>query len=293
MLGFNEVIDTICSSNNEVINTIRSSGNEVIDTIRVTSNEVIAAFHISQICDERKASFVGNGLHVQIYPDKDYPFTRFTIANDKGAMFDEHLYCSHLALGKLLTEYKFENILEIGSRNGCAARAFAFAGKNITTVEIAEGFEAQYNMDYLDAKFEQPFDAIWCSHVLEHQRHIGKFCEKLFSDLKEGGVLAITVPENPTTLMLGHCITFTSLHLIYHLILAGFDCSEACVRQYDYNISCIVTKKSNGIPPLTYAAHPNDIPDLPRFFPSAISNAFTSGWHADGRAMSKAKYNWE
>ena len=37
MLGFNEVIDTIRSSNNEVINTIRSSDNEVINTIRAST----------------------------------------------------------------------------------------------------------------------------------------------------------------------------------------------------------------------------------------------------------------
>src|SRR5690606_11983151 len=108
-------------------------------------------------------------------------------------------------------------------------------------------YDATFSGDYLDLRLEQPIDAIWCSHVLEHQRHVGKFCDKMFDDLRDGGALALTVPVDLSPLVMGHCSIFTAGHVLYNLVLSGFDCSEAAVKLYDQQLSVLLRKKANGI----------------------------------------------
>jgi len=50
-------------------------------------------------------------------------------------------------------------------------------------------------------QFDTPFDAIWCSHVLEHQLNVNLFLTRIHSDLKEGGILGITVPPAKDTIV--------------------------------------------------------------------------------------------
>lgn len=70
----------------------------------------------------------------------------------------------------------------------------------------------------------------------------------MFDDLRDGGVLALTVPfDLGTNFTFGHCNSFSPLGLLYNLVLAGFDCREASVKCYNYNIGILVRKKYNGI----------------------------------------------
>ena len=114
--------------------------------------------------------------------------------------------------------------------------------------EIAPGYDADYKCDYLDVEFDTQFDAIWCSQVLEHQRNVGFFLNKIYDDLKEGGVLALTVPfESGPHLNFGHCNHFNPLILIYHLVMAGFNCSDISLLNYNCHIGVILNKRSNQI----------------------------------------------
>jgi len=241
---------------------------------------------------ETLAIYTGNGITVKITPQEQYPFTHFRVESASG-VFDEPLLYSHLGLARLITEYDFTNIIEIGSRNGVAARVFSFLGKEVHTVEVHEGYEASYTGDYVDIQFPMPVDAIWCSHVLEHQRNVGRFCEKLHDDLKEGGILALTVPTSLSPLLIGHCNIFTPLHLMYNLILAGFDCSEAKIKCYDWQMTVLVRKKSNGIPRIGFATthyspsvqsdpEIGSNPRLLQFFPMQIADKFTPAGHIWG-----------
>ena len=247
--------------------------------------------------DEREFTCSFKDGLVTIRPNETYPFTVISIRSGERE-FEESLYYSHQALARLIAEYEFSNILEIGSRNGTAARAFEFLGKEVTTVEIATGFEADHQDDYLQVDFGKQFDAIWCSHVLEHQRHAGKFLEKLYRDLKEGGVLALTVPSALSPLMIGHCNIYTPLHLIYNLVLAGFDCSEVKSKCYDWQFSIILKKQSNNIPSMSVAAEHmgidrkdnSYIPHLLNFFPPQISSRMTKDGHIWGEIDS---INWD
>ncbi len=183
--------------------------------------------------DERTAGFTGNGLAVTFTPREPYPFTNIRIEDADGDVFEEELKYSHLGLGRFLTGFDFTTMLEIGSEAGVAARAAAFAGKKVTTCEILDTYDASFSGDYLDLGVSEPFDAIWCSHVLEHQRYLGRFLDKMFDDLKDDGVLAVTVPAALSPLLHGHVNIFTPGLLLYNLICAGFDCADAQIKTYD------------------------------------------------------------
>ena len=62
--------------------------------------------------------------------------------------------------------------------------------------------------------------------------------------------------------------------LLYHLVLAGFDCSrDLWIRQYDYNIGIIVRKRS--IPSLSFPVDlcmdTGDLQKLAKFFPEDLN----------------------
>jgi hypothetical protein len=170
-----------------------------------------------------------------------------------------------------------------------------FAGKEVYSIEVQENYAAKYTGDYLDVRLDEPVDAIWCSHVLEHQRHVGRFCEKMFDDLRDGGVLALTLPTELSPLVMGHCNIFTPGHVLYNLVLAGFDCAEAAVKTYDLQFSVLLKKKANGIPRLSFALTPfaedgvGFHPNLYSYFPPHFRDSFTPGGQAWGEVEA---INW-
>lgn len=182
---------------------------------------------------------------------------------------------------KLVSDYKFNTILDIGAGNGDATRYLKSNNKKVTSLDIGHyhTFTPDIKDNYENVNFNKKFDAIWCSHVLEHVKNIGKFLDKIFFDLKIGGVLAITVPPLKHDFVSGHLNLFNTATLLYHLVQAKFDCSKASGKVYGYNISIIVKKKE--------AVFSNDeyqFEKLKKYFPFEI-------WqNIDGRVMN---FNWQ
>lgn len=170
------------------------------------------------------------------------------------------------ALEKVLT-MQFESVVDIGSGDGKHAKVFAAFGKDVTTVSLIP--PADVIGDYLEA-WIRPVDCIWACHVLEHQRNPGAFLDKCFSDLKDDGILAVTVPPQKPELVGGHLTVWTLGRLLYNMILAGFDCSKAIVMEYGYNISVIVRKEKAFLPELNMDF--GDIELLERFFPFPVKH---------------------
>ena len=195
------------------------------------------------------------------------------------------------ALDKLLSAYSFDSVLDIGLGEGLHAEVFRRFGKRVTAVDFggSEYYQGRVSDahrigDYLEMSFEEPFDCIWCSHVLEHQRNVGAFLEKIHTDLREGGVLAITVPPRKPNIVGGHVTLWNAGLLLYNLVLAGFDCSEARVKQYDYNISVLVRKKSVDVDTLGLTFDIGDIERLAHLFPFPAKQDFDGdiaelGWN--------------
>lgn len=165
------------------------------------------------------------------------------------------------ALTKFISICKKENlstILDIGAgKNEPHAKEMRKNGLKVDTVDFfpASTVKGDYNQIQLD----KHYDGVWCAHTLEHQLNVNNFLTKVFRDTKVGGLVCITVPPWKDVIVGGHVTFWNAGLLMYNMVLAGFDCSEAMVKTYGYNISVIVRKKPFNVPKLTY-----DTPDVKR-----------------------------
>lgn len=175
----------------------------------------------------------------------------------------------------------FDTVLDIGSGDGVHALAFAQQGRRVTTISLRR--PADVLADYCEHEFAEPFDCLWASHVLEHQPDPGRFLRKCHRDLRDGAILAITVPPMKDEIVGGHVTVWNAGLLLYQSILAGFDCAEAAVKSYGYNVSVIVRKRGIELPAL--AMDEGDIERLARFFPLPVAQGF------DGH-IREANWQW-
>jgi SAM-dependent methyltransferase len=156
-----------------------------------------------------------------------------------------------LALHKLLAEYDFSTVLDIGSGGGDHAAIMAEAGKQVTAIDYGTSYyyrKGATNLqvtigDFAKHGFERQFDCVWCSHVLEHQLNVQSFLIKVKDALRPDGILAITVPPLKHTIAGGHVSLWNGGLLLYRLVLAGFDCSEARILRYGNNVSALLRKR--------------------------------------------------
>lgn len=152
---------------------------------------------------------------------------------------------------------KLENLLDIGTGNGNAARAFRDAGVKVTAtgydvdayvddVEAAfEGIRLVQNVDICDMhQFEDnSFDAIWCAHVLEHVFDTARALEEVKRVLKPDGYFFVSVPPFKHNVVGGHVNPGWNLGiLMYVLAASGFDLSHGAFIRHGYNITAIVRK---------------------------------------------------
>lgn len=186
----------------------------------------------------------------------------------------EGLFMAEAAFDRLLADYEFQSVLDIGSGEGLHAQRFREAGKTVVTLDASDHWRSRADIKkpFLECGFTEKFDAIWCSHVLEHQLNVNLFLVGLFDTLKPGGILALTVPPWKTTIVGGHLTIWNGGLLLYNLVLAGFDCRDARVGRYGYNISVIVRKRHAQIPALLMDR--GDIERLARYFPMPVHQDF-------------------
>lgn len=165
-------------------------------------------------------------------------------------------------------------ILDIGAGDQAHTHLMRQAKLNVETSDFSEdnrpeNLAPNHTGDYLGLTNIGMFDGIWCSHVLEHQRNPGHFLDKVHGDLQEGGILSITVPPRKDNIVGGHVTLWNAGLLLYHLVLAGFDCSDASVSTYGYNCSVVLKKQTIQLPSLCYCRH--DIDRLVHYFPTGLA----------------------
>ncbi len=185
-----------------------------------------------------------------------------------------------LALQKLLEEYKFETILDVGAGSGLHTKMFLKYGKSVTAIDFGKSRFAENRIihnkieyhigDIMEHNFNKTFDCIWCCHVLEHQLNANLFLTRLNRLINEGGVLAITVPPAKSKIVGGHVSLWNIGLLLYNLVLAGFNCRDAIAAQYSNNLSILVQKESIDIHPhLVYDT--GDIMTISKYLPKSIN----------------------
>ena len=176
---------------------------------------------------------------------------------------------SLLTFEKLVTDFQFNSVLDVGAGDGKFSNMFKERGKKVYTTDI---LESDYQGDFNTIDFDRNFDCVWCAHTLEHQLNVHHFLSKIFHLIDTNGVLAISVPPLKHNIVGGHVTLWNGGLLLYNLILAGFDCSEASVKQYGYDISVIVKKKEVDLPILNYDY--GDIEMLAEYFPMKVKQGF-------------------
>ena len=175
-------------------------------------------------------------------------------------------------------------ILDIGGANLYAANYFTERGKVVDVVDFSTSpymdeqqlKKSKINQfiegDFTKLDFSQKYSAVWCSHVLEHIPNVNDFLIKLISLVDENGYIAIAVPPRKPFIVSGHVNLFNPGLLIYRMVLAGLNCTNASVFQYDGNICILVKKDSIHLPSLNFDI--GDLELLKNYFPIEISEGF-------------------
>jgi hypothetical protein len=178
------------------------------------------------------------------------------------------------ALERFIADYAFTTVLDIGSGEGLHAERMRRAGRSVIELDSSQhwGGPTDIRVPFLDYQGAEPFDAVWCSHVLEHQLNVNLFLRRIFESLKPGGIFAITVPPMKPTIVGGHVTIWNAGLLLYNLILAGYDCRDVRIKAYGYNISVIGRKRRARLPMLKMDA--GDIETLAPFFPVPVQQDF-------------------
>lgn len=135
-----------------------------------------------------------------------------------------------------------KTVLDIGSGAGEHARLMRHFGKEVFTNDWKTGCD--YPGAITDIDFEgKQFDAVLCSHVIEHQRNVGQFLDKLVSLVKDGGLIAIAAPSHTQFgFVVGHLSVWSMPLLAYNLVQSGVDCGQAQGLQ-DNESTLVVRKK--------------------------------------------------
>jgi len=176
------------------------------------------------------------------------------------------------ALEKLLSDYDFQTVLDIGAGYGLHTEHFRKNGKTVTPTDLFGRIEGLVVGSYLDLEFE-PHDLTWASHVLEHQPNPNLFLKKVRKDTKVGGYTCITVPPMKQKIVGGHLGLWNAGLMMYHLVLAGFDCSNTSIKRYGYNISVIAQASDFELPKdLEYGS--GDIEKLKPWLPPFAKHGF-------------------
>lgn len=182
------------------------------------------------------------------------------------SVIERTIYHPHLALLRVLKDYKFDSVLDIGCGDGHEVEIFRTMASRVVGINADPNpaFPCDFFGDYQDYKADDTFDVIWCSHVLEHVRNTGLFLEKVFDDLSDGGLLALSVPYHDfkagwDTFILGHNTRYNVCLLIFQLVAAGFDCRHISYRVYCGQISVLIKKTPNNISRTNMAPFTSDV----------------------------------
>lgn len=200
----------------------------------------------------------------------------------------KHSYTSQskVALNKCLL-FKPSAVLDVGSGGGQHAKAFAEKGAKVTCIDFGTSIYAQntnvknserievINIDFQQWNPIEKYDLVWASHILEHQRNVGSFIEKLIDCCKPDGHIAITVPFPHRNLWGGHLSVWTPGLLAYNCVMCGIDISESPIFYGYREISIIFKPIKIILPELTFDN--GDILRLKKHFPKGFTEN-SDGW---------------
>lgn len=180
-----------------------------------------------------------------------------------------------------LERLDFDTVLDICCGPGHHSDQFKAAGKTVTSVDKRDIYGQEFVGMYQDFEFVE-HDLTWCCKALEHMLDTHSFLKKVRSETKLGGYTCMTVPPLMHDITGGHVSLWNAGLLMYHLVLAGFNCKNAHVKTYSYNISVIAQAADFELPELYYDI--GDLELLQPWLPNWCVETF------DGQIL---EYNWD
>ncbi len=182
---------------------------------------------------------------------------------------------------------KSSKILDIGAgQKEEHANIFRSKGHIVDTVDFFP--RSTYQGIFTELNIEKKYDVIWTSHCLEHQPNIGNFLTKCYDVCEDNGYICITVPPANAYkdwIVGGHVTLWNAGLLVYNLVLAGFDCSDANIKSYDRNISVISRKRNRPEVRLVYDR--GDLRTLNQWMPRGLQ--YDRWGHFEGQIQ---EHNW-
>jgi SAM-dependent methyltransferase len=179
----------------------------------------------------------------------------------------------------------FKSIVDVGFGNGAASLFFREMGKDVTAVDrniLFRGAPLERMSDvgirviensFESLQLDEPIDAIWLSHVLEHTLDTGTFLKKAHSLLSNDGWLFVMVPPFKHEVVGGHVTPGWNLGiLMYVLLISGFDIKHGHFIKHRYNICGFVQKAQYELPALNLDQ--GDIERTAALWPMKVAQGF-------------------
>lgn len=220
------------------------------------------------------------GLEVNFALDSGLSVAGMNLGRAKHALAPR----SAVALAHCL-KLKPRTVLDVGSGGGEHAAAFADSGTRVTCIDYGTSIYAQHasmktGVEVIHADFAawappKRFQLVWASHVLEHQRNVGIFIEKLIDCCSDDGHVAITVPFPHRRLWGGHVSLWSPGLLAYNVVLCGVDLSSATLIYGYRETSIIFSPRKFKLPDLSFDS--GDLDKLRRFLPKGFGEN-TDAW---------------
>jgi len=178
-------------------------------------------------------------------------------------------------------------VMDIGTGLGVVSTVFLSLEYDVTGISLGEGTSKNLSYDnYTHVKenlFDldlPPVDIVWSGMMIEHMPNVNLFLEKCRRLTKPGGWFCIVAPSDETDVLVdGHLTFWTPAHLIYNLVIAGFDCSEALWYTEGRDLGLMVQRKDRPQVDLNYDR--GDLEALAPYFPTPLVHRVTHPWLAD------------
>jgi len=172
----------------------------------------------------------------------------------------------------------FGEVIEVGGGNSTTAEYLKNNGKSVIDIDYADN-----GIRFEDVEIVGKVDGLYCSHTLEHVRNPGIFLDKIRDCVAPGGVICLIVPPAKHNIVGGHLSIWNAGLLLYNLIRAHIDCSDARISTFGYNIAVAVRNIYAEFYENELREDNGDIETLARFFPFDVVQGF------DGRVVA---HNW-
>jgi 2-polyprenyl-3-methyl-5-hydroxy-6-metoxy-1,4-benzoquinol methylase len=172
-----------------------------------------------------------------------------------------------------------KSVLDVGSGGGHHANQFKLNGFDVTCIDYGTSIYATeskidnlkiINVDFNKYKPTKKYDLVWASHILEHQRNVGLFLEKIIDCCSDDGYVCITLPDPHRNLLGGHLSIWSPGLLAYNIVLCGVDLSKSNFIRGTHEFSLLFRPIKFSLPnDLTYDW--GDLIKLSRYLPQNLS----------------------